>query len=47
MKTLIEAVMSRFYVLVLGLGIAVVGLISPTAAYAGIKEMSKNFNEQA
>ena len=43
MRTLFEAVVARFYVVILGVGIAVVGLISPTVAYAGLKEMSKHF----
>ena len=43
MKTLYEAVSARFYAVILGIGIAVVGLISPAVAYSGIKEMSKHF----
>lgn len=43
MKILYEAVTSRFYAVILGIGIAVIGLISPAVAYAGIKEMSKHF----
>ena len=46
MRTLYEAVSSRFYAVILGVGIAVVGLISPAVAYAGIKEMSKHFGSR-
>lgn len=41
MKTFINAIATRFYVVIFGIGIAVIGLISPTVAYAGIKELSK------
>lgn len=43
MNKLLNAVITRLYAVVLGIAIAVVGLISPTAAYAGLKEMSKHF----
>jgi hypothetical protein len=43
MNKLFNAVATRLYAVVLGIAIAVVGLISPKIAYAGLKEMSKHF----